>query len=44
MLTLKAPIQLHIAQGLTGNMDTFGERIRGNYNILGTSGRSSFME
>lgn len=35
MLTLKAPIQLHIAQGLTGNMDTFGERIRGNYNILG---------
>lgn len=35
MLTLKAPIQLHIAQGLTGNMDTFGERIRGNYSLLG---------
>ena len=35
MLTLKTPIQLHIAQGLTGNMDTFGERIRGNYSLLG---------
>ena len=35
MLTIKAPIQLHIAQGLTGNADTFGERIRGNYGMLG---------
>ena len=35
MLTIKAPIQLHIAQGLTGNSDTFGERIRGNYGMLG---------
>lgn len=35
MLTLKAPIQLHIAQNLTGNAEAFGERIRGNYDLLG---------
>lgn len=35
MLTLKAPIQLHIAQNLTGNAEAFGERIRGNYGLLG---------
>lgn len=35
MLTLKAPIQLHIAQDLTGNAEAFGERIRGNYGLLG---------
>ena len=35
MLTLKAPIQLHIAQTLTGNAEAFGERIRGNYGLLG---------
>lgn len=35
MLTLKAPIQLHIAQALTGNAEAFGERIRGNYDLLG---------
>ena len=35
MLTIKAPIQLHIAQGLTGNADAFGERIRGNYGMMG---------
>ena len=35
MLTLKAPIQLHIGKGLAVDTDTFGERIRGNYNILG---------
>ena len=35
MLTLKAPIQLHIAQNLTANAEAFGERIRGNYGLLG---------
>lgn len=35
MLTLKAPIQLHIAQNFTGNAEAFGERIRGNYGLLG---------
>ena len=35
MLTLKAPIQLHIGKGLAVDTDTFGERIRGNYNSLG---------
>ena len=35
MLTIKAPIQLHIAQGLTQSGDAFGERIRGNYGMLG---------
>lgn len=35
MLTLKGPIQLHIALGLTGNAESFGERIRGNYGLLG---------
>ena len=35
MLTLKVPIQLHIAQNLTGNAEAFGERIRGNYGLLG---------
>ena len=35
MLTLKAPIQLHIVQNLTGNAEAFGERIRGNYGLLG---------
>lgn len=35
MLTLKAPVQLHIAQGLTGNAEAFSERIRGNYELFG---------
>lgn len=35
MLTLKAPIQLHIAQPLTVGADAFCERIRGNYDLLG---------
>ena len=35
MLTLKSPIQLHIAQGLTGNAEGFSQRIRGNYGLLG---------
>ena len=35
MLTLKAPIQLNIAQGLIKSGDAFGERIRGNYGMLG---------
>lgn len=35
MLTLKAPIQLHITQDLTGNAESFCERIRGNYSLLG---------
>ena len=35
MLTIKAPIQLHIAQSLTGNADAFGQRIRGNYSLMG---------
>lgn len=35
MLTLKAPLQLHTAQPLTVDMDAFGERIRGNYGLLG---------
>lgn len=36
MLTLKAPIQLHTVQPLTTGSDAFGERIRGNYGLLGT--------
>ena len=36
MLTLKAPLQLHTAQPLTVGADAFGERIRGNYGLLGT--------
>ena len=35
MLTLKEPIQLHIASGLTGNAEAFGARILGNYRLLG---------
>lgn len=35
MLTLKDPIQLHIAQNLTGNAEAFGARIMGNYSLLG---------
>lgn len=35
MLTLKEPIQLHIASGLTGNAEAFGARILGNYCLLG---------
>lgn len=35
MLTLKAPIQLHIAQPRSAETDAFGERIRGNYSLLG---------
>lgn len=35
MLTLKAPLQLHTVQPLTVNTELFGERIRGNYGLLG---------
>ena len=35
MLTLRDPIQLHIAQSLTGNAEAFGARIMGNYSLLG---------
>lgn len=35
MLTLKAPIQLHIGQGLTGNAEAFSQKILGNYQLLG---------
>ncbi len=35
MLTLKAPLQLHIAQPLSLGADAFSERIRGNYGLLG---------
>ena len=35
MLTLKAPIQLHTVQPLTVNTELFGERIRGNYGLMG---------
>lgn len=35
MLTIKAPIQLHIGQGLTGAAEAFSRRIRGNYDLLG---------
>lgn len=37
MLTIKAPIQLHITQSLTGNADAFGQRIRGNYSLMGAN-------
>ena len=35
MLTIKEPIKLHIDQPLVSNTDSFGERIRGNYDLLG---------
>ncbi len=35
MLTLKAPVQLHITQALTANVESFCERLRGNYDLLG---------
>ena len=35
MLTLKVPIQLHTVQPLTVNTELFGERIRGNYGLMG---------
>lgn len=36
MLTLKAPLQLHIDQSLTGQAEAFSQRILGNYALLGT--------
>ncbi|MBQ3497391.1 MAG: hypothetical protein IJA73_04590 [Oscillospiraceae bacterium] len=35
MLTIKEPIKLHIGRPLLSNTDSFGERIRGNYDLLG---------
>lgn len=35
MLTIKGPIKLHIDQPLTANTDSFGMRIRSNYDLLG---------
>ena len=35
MLTLRDPIQLHIARNLTGKAEAFGARIMGNYSLLG---------
>lgn len=35
MLKLKSPIKLHTTQSLRTSTDSFGERIRGNYSLLG---------
>lgn len=36
MLTLKGPIELHsVRQGLTGNVDSFCQKIQGNYGLIG---------
>jgi len=35
MLKLKAPIQLHTVKSLCTTSNSFGERIRGNYSLLG---------